>query len=202
MAADNLTAIYRSHPAARKLFDWVRHSGVENKRTTVEELTDECGVARRHSIIVLRALAKAGYGEFKIGRKGHPSRIEWSEDPRALAERVLGGDEATSDDEAEDAAADDSAADDAAAEDAAADAAAADDDAADDDAADEDDDSDEDELIEVFTLGARGADDPGLIEHSYVLRPSLRIVVDLPADLSVREAAVLGEWLRNLSFER
>jgi hypothetical protein len=41
-----------------------------------------------------------------------------------------------------------------------------------------------------------------LIEHSYVLRPKLRVVVKLPEDLSAREAEVLGNWLREISFER
>ena len=41
-----------------------------------------------------------------------------------------------------------------------------------------------------------------MVEHAYVLRPDLRLSVNLPVDLTQREAEVLAAWVRNLSFER
>jgi hypothetical protein len=190
MPPDALTAIYRSHPAAQKLFDWIAQAETEANRTTVEELIDNCDVSRRHAINLLRALADAGYGEFKVGRKGHPSRFEWAEDPQVLAERLeqLDGRDAGDDEQLEQAEAKPS----------------------------NGPALDNGELfVEMFPQTETVAHEPPtslrrratareleLIEHSYVLRPKLRIVLKLPEDLSAREAEVLAEWLRNLSFQR
>jgi len=182
MPPDALSTIVRAQPAARKLFEWIVQSGLEHDRTIVEDLIENCGVSRRAAINLLRALADGGYGEFKVGRKGHPSRFEWAQDPQALAERV---------------------------------GQLADADGRDHDGDDADADADGKpkpnglaagelaaELFskQVEAIGSAG--DVQLIEHSYVLRPKLRIVVKLPEDLSAREAEVLGEWIKNLSFER
>ncbi len=197
-----LTAIYRAQPAARKLFDWILAAGVEDNRTTVGDLMEQCDVSRRQSITVLRALADAGCGEFKVGRKGHPSRLEWARDPRALADKLAGA-EALDELEPERAGADES------------------------DGAGERHDGREqaparsrlgagEVFIEMFPNDepAQAPKPPpsrprrappsrhALIEHTYVLRPNLRLVVELPEDLSAREAEVLGEWVKNLSFER
>jgi hypothetical protein len=184
MPPDTLIAIYQAQPAARKVFDWIRQADIEENRTTVEELIDNCGISRRHAVNLLRALADAGYGEFKVGRKGHPSRFEWSEAPQLLADWIEGHDGGSPDEL--------------------------------DDELDELTPKPSDSLVagngelfvEMFpqtehepvaTATSRAIE---LIEHSYVLRPKLRLVVKLPADLSAREAEVLGEWIKNLSFER
>lgn len=174
MPPDALTEIYRTQPAARKLFDWIVQAEVEAQRTTVEDLLDNCGVSRRHAINVLRALADAGYGEFKVGRKGHPSRFEWAEDPRVLAERLERGD-GRDDDELEQAHDGNGRA------------------------------LGDGELFDALIAQSepiRAAGDAAWIEHSYVLRPDVRLVVQLPADLSAREAEILSNWIRDLSFER
>ena len=186
----DLTAIHQSQPAARKVFAWLAEAEIEDKRTTVEDLVEHCHVSRRSAVNLLRALDRAGVGEFKVGRKGHPSRFEWTEEPQAVAERFeqLDGSDGRDDE-------------------------------------DEDDELDgkldaktktkpngrgHGELFDDAFLQAevelpqrRGSTrEVELIEHAYVLRPKLRVVVQLPADLSAREAEVLGEWIRNISFER
>lgn len=188
MSPDALTTIVRAQPAARKLFEWIVQTELEHDRTTVEDLIDNCGVSRRAAINLLRALAEAGFGEFKVGRKGHPSRFEWAEDPQALAERVgqIADGDGRDDDEDRKAMANGRATDDG-------------------------------ELFataELFSQVEAKREAPSgprrrapsgeveLIEHSYVLRPKLRIELKLPADLSAREAEVLGAWIKNLSFER
>lgn len=103
-------------------------------------------------------------GEFKVGRKGHPSRFEWAADPHALAERFEQLDEA--------------------------------------DVLDHEQLDDPRGELVVEQLARTQAREVELIEHAYVLRPKLRVSVRLPADLSAREAAVLGDWMRQLSFER
>jgi hypothetical protein len=88
MPPDTLLAIYRTQPTARKLFDWLRRVGSKRNYTTVDDLIEHLSVTRRIAIPLLRSLADAGCGEFKVGRKGHPSRLEWAKSPRGLAEAL------------------------------------------------------------------------------------------------------------------
>jgi hypothetical protein len=229
MPLETLFAMYRTTPAAKKLFDSLARSGAEDNRTTVDELIEDGDISRSAAITVLREIEEAGYGEFKLGRKGHPSRLEWSEDPRSLAERLAGESSQQGEGEVTSHPVPSSVL------------------------------ADRKGVLEMFpgaevTRRARrdrqrGADQPddgepepprrrrgrraaakqpdnvehaakpqrddapsdadtdagvnaGMIEHSYILRPELRVVIQLPADLSAREAQVLGDWIRNLSFER
>jgi hypothetical protein len=199
--------IYRAQPAAKLLFDWILRAGVEDNRTTVEELIEQLEVPRKTAINLLRALDEAGHGEFKVGRKGHPSRLEWSDDPQALAERLNGGDRQPADEDPNEETEVDPKLD---GRDPEPDAPG--------DQVDEHVDAElgsgssasgkwlagVDEIAGVATPRQRRASGPEteLIEHSYVLRPQLRVVIALPEDLSAREAEVLAGWIRNLSFER
>jgi hypothetical protein len=188
----DLSAI-QSQPAARKVFTWLAEAEIEDKRTTVEDLIEHCQVSRRSAINLLRALDRAGVGEFKVGRKGHPSRFEWDEDPQAVAERFeqLDGSDGHDDEHEPDEP----------------------------DVANAKSKANgrahgqlfDDALLQAEPARRGAARDvelssrpsgPEMIEHNYVLRPRLRVSVQLPADLSAREAEVLGEWLRNISFER
>ena len=190
MPSDALTAIYRAHPATlRQLLDGILETQADSRITTVEGLVGECGMSRRRAINLLRALAKAGLGEFKLGRKGHPSRLEWAQDPQALVEQLDAVDVPSDSDSDSDS---DSGSD------------------SDDDAPDEPQSQPiNGELIFDVFPHQRAKPDPiapparaALIQHSYVLRPQLRILVELPEDLTAREAEVLGKWVRNLSFDR
>lgn len=177
----DLSAI-QSQPAARTVFAWLAEAEIEDERTTVEDLIEHCQVTRRSAINLLRALDQAGVGEFKVGRKGHPSRFEWGEDPQVVAERFERLDGSDGHDHVHES--------------------------------DEDDEREfksngrahgqlfDDAVLQAEPARRGVASDVELIEHSYVLRPKLRVTVQLPADLSAREAAVLGEWIRNISFER
>lgn len=180
----DLDTIVRVQPTARLLFDWIlRHEFVE--RTTVEDLIEQLEIPRKAAITLLRSLADAGHGEFKVGRKGHPSRLEWSDDPHRLASRALGLEPEPGEEEEED------------------DPAPTPSDAAERTPTDEAP-TRAGETSNEPAPARRGLDglSDALIEHSYVLRPGLRVVVALPEDLSGREAEVLGDWVRNLSFER
>jgi len=195
------TATHQASPVIQKLRDWMLSATaeVENNRTTVEGLIERRGMSRRRAVNLLRALADAGYGEFKLGRKGHPSRFEWADDPQTLAKQLAAIEEVV---EVVEVVGDE------------------------DDLDDQDDQQpDSGEMVLEMFPHARGkpittepasespasvdpseaseASDPSeAIEHSYVLRPDLRVVVQLPRDLTAREAEVLGDWVRNLSFDR
>lgn len=227
-----LRELHRSLPAAQKLIAMLAEQDSPAEWVTVDEL-EALDVGRRNAIDLLRALEEHGVGEFRVGRKGHPSRFVWAIDPRQLVMRLRG--EARADeheDEDEDEA---SALESGEDEDEDEDAVEADDDGD----ADESEQDDEDEPRPQLALAlqqeldrrmsklvpapaaptkgrahARAHAEPSpsepaprkqpgdMTEHVFVLRPGMSIRVSLPNDLTPREAVVLGDWVRNLSFDR
>lgn len=202
MNYEALLQLYRSRSVFRKLLDTIAAEGLDENRTIVEELVDG-ETSRRVVVNLLRDLTVMGCGEFKVGRKGHPSRFNWNVDPHALRRRLAMAANAGSDGE--------------------------DDEAAEVEADDEHDNGEhDDEAVEVSepvqaTLGLDHEPLPGgyvngrsrphaptqptrtateVIPHHYVLRRDLRVTLELPSDLSRREAEVLAAWVRELSFDR
>lgn len=197
---------------------------------TVDEL-EALDVGRRNAIDVLKALEEHGVGEFRVGRKGHPSRLVWTTNPQQLVALVLSpgpGKANGSEPEPDESEVDEDGVDD----------DETDDDEADDDAED-DDETDEveparpqlalalqEELERRMSKLVAPASTPtkgrasarastshvaeptpevhagDMTEHVYVLRPGMKVRVVLPTNLSTREAEVLGDWVRNLSFAR
>lgn len=173
------------------LFESIVERGVEDARTTVDEVIELGDFSRREAIDLLRDLAKAGCGDFKVGRKGHPSRLEWSVDPSHVAMRIVNG--GLGDKEGEDEAGEHTPTPDPQPEPLAPPSQAA---------------------LDLGQPAEPSEDRPpphskrrqpaarGMIDHTHVLRPDLRVTVTLPADLSPAEATVLADWVRNLSFQR
>lgn len=151
-----LRNLQQSLPAAKKLFAMLSEQDEIAQWITVDELIEHFGLGRRNAVDLLRAIADADAGEFRLGRKGHPSRLVWSTDPRSLVERILGNEAKSADDD----------------------------------------------VAKPEFAQARTPDDQLTIEHMFMLRPQLCIELSLPTDLSAREAEALGNWVRNLSFER
>lgn len=147
-----LRELQQTLPAAKKLFAALAEQTDQTDWITVDELIDALELGRRNAVDLLRALAEADAGEFRLGRKGHPSRLVWSTDPRQLVARVLARDTKPSEPEP--------------------------------------------------TIEPASEFRSASVDHVFVLRPELRIHLSLPSDLSSREAAALGDWVRNLSFER
>lgn len=192
-----------SRPGARELFDAILEAGVEDECTTVDELIERSDATRRDAITFLRDLDAAGCGEFKVGRKGHPSRLMWSVDPSEIARQAISGEMAGAAPQDEQGLEPEPYAQDLL------DASGVGvDESAPAPATRATLDLDESTLTRArkSTRRARSAKrdraSAELIEHSFVLRPDNRVSVALPADLTRREAEVLGDWIRNLSFER
>ena len=165
MKYTTLRQLYRSRPAFRELFDWISAHGIDESRMTVEEFLDDGRLTRRQTISALRELEDLGCGHFKVGRKGHASRFEWSMDPNELARRLHEG---PTPDVVED---------------------------------DGDPEPAELEVAPAIEQHDR-APELEMIRHVHRLRLDLAIEVLLPKDLTPSEAAVLGDWIRDLSFER
>lgn len=196
MNQGQLIELYRSHESVQNLFAVLRARRPDDGRTTVEQLSELGGISRSDAIALLKELEALGYGKFTVGRRGHPSRLEWTVDtvelarslaqpglpnlsePRAAAESGAAAKPALDESDSEDTAP---------------------------------------ELRRARkapsftltpptaapkTLRPSEAADAKMVEHAYVLRPNLRLCLELPVDLTQREAEILAEWVRNLSFER
>jgi hypothetical protein len=159
---DALHQLLRTRPTLDRLLDSILAAGAEDGRTTVDEILADGEVPRRQAINLLRDLESLGYGAFRVGRKGHPSRFEWNIDPADLSASLAGG-------KHEDA---------------------------------DGDDTDEHESAEPVAQDDEPRQGDTEIAHQYVLRPDYRVSLNLPDNLTRREAEVLADWVRNLSFER
>lgn len=72
-----------------------RERSPRDGKTTVESVQSDFGVSRNTAIEVLRKFAAIGCGDFKTGRRGHESRIEWTVSPIVVAKEVRAGVEPT-----------------------------------------------------------------------------------------------------------
>jgi hypothetical protein len=192
MNHDALLQLLRTRPTVDRFLDSILAAGAEDGRTTVDDILADGEIPRRQAIILLRDLESLGYGAFKVGRKGHPSRFEWSIDPAELEAVLDGGGEQDSD-ESDAEAGHESPELEAGAE-----------------------DEESGRARVLFMQGNSAGNDAadaasgraprrlsrGDIDHAYVLRPDCRVSVSLPDNLTRREAEVLADWIRNLSFER
>jgi hypothetical protein len=191
MNHDALLQLLRTRPTVDRVLDSILAAGAEDGRTTVDDILADGEVPRRQAINLLRELEELGYGAFKVGRKGHPSRFEWSIDPADL-EAVLDGDGEQEDDESE---------------------GEVEREQSEIETTDADDDGpgrarvlfmqgNQIDLADASSARSNGRHSRGDIDHAYVLRPDCRVSVSLPDNLTRREAEVLADWIRNLSFER
>ncbi|MFV8752245.1 hypothetical protein ACNOYE_16985 [Nannocystaceae bacterium ST9] len=173
-----LRQLHQTLPAAQKMFAMLAEQPELGDHITVDELIDNLELGRRNAVDLLREVAEAGAGEFRLGRKGHPSRLVWSTDPRSVVDGVLSRQAESAKPEPLD----------------------------DDPGAQVQSQREPPPPFEPERPNGRAHDFPAstpkTIDHVFVLRPDLRISVTLPIDLGAREAAVLGDWIRNLSFER
>lgn len=88
MDLDQLSELYRSQESIQNLFDTLGEEPPEDGRTTVAELCELSELSRAEAIALLRELAELGVGKFTLGRRGHPSRLEWSVDPAELVSEL------------------------------------------------------------------------------------------------------------------
>jgi len=78
-----LRKLYGASNAAKAAFDYFAQRQYNSARTTVDRLLaalkqEGHDVARSDIVELFKALQSAGCGDFVIGRKGHPSRFEWT----------------------------------------------------------------------------------------------------------------------------
>lgn len=80
---DALRELYSADKTARALFDNLAKRVYNSREQSVDQLErnldkDGVEVSRRDITHLLRELARAGCGEYIVGRKGYPSRFRWN----------------------------------------------------------------------------------------------------------------------------
>lgn len=81
VAKDVLRAIrqlYNNNPIAQQLFDLNAERERDASSSSLDVLSRKLEISRGDAVALARALEEAGCGEFKVGRRGAPSRFEWS----------------------------------------------------------------------------------------------------------------------------
>jgi hypothetical protein len=159
-----LKALYSSDQAAKAVLDEFASRQRNQQTTKLEQLlfrlgNSGVGVAKADVIGVLRKLDEYGCGDFRTGRKGHPTRFEWKYDLVSVAKAAAGGAQKVEEIQP---------------------------------ATDQDNGDDE---VAVKTVPE------GAIHHTFQLRPDWQVELDLPGDLSVREAGRLSEFVKTLPFD-
>ena len=154
-----LKSLFVSSKASSIAFEIFMEREKDSKETKLDRLEDLIrakGVLpqRVETVSLLKGLEEAGCGRFVVGRRGSPSRFEWSVSLRSVGLAATSGSDAV---------------------------------------VQIDRDADENDSDEL--------DDVNSILHSFVLRPDFRVKLELPVDLTAREARRLAEFLRTLPFD-
>ncbi|MFT4116579.1 hypothetical protein [Bradyrhizobium sp.] len=70
--------LYDHNPIAQKLFDLNAERERDASSSSLDVISRKLDISRGDAVALARALEEAGCGEFKVGRRGAPSRFEWS----------------------------------------------------------------------------------------------------------------------------
>jgi hypothetical protein len=94
-----LKSLYASDSAAKAVLDEFASRQRNQQTTKLEQLlfrlnNSGIGVAKGDVIDVLRRLDEFGCGNFRTGRKGHPTRFEWKYDLVSVGKAAAGGTQA------------------------------------------------------------------------------------------------------------
>ena len=94
-----LKALYASDLTAKAVLDQFASRQRNQQTTKLEQLlfrlnNSGVGVAKADVIGVLRKLDELGCGDFRTGRKGHPTRFEWKYDLVSVGKAAAGGTQA------------------------------------------------------------------------------------------------------------
>jgi hypothetical protein len=82
--------LYKSFPAAQKLFDWTAGRERDATETTIDRMAHKIGVSRGEAVALARQLAEAHCGDFVVGRHGQKSRFRWDYSCISLGQAAAG----------------------------------------------------------------------------------------------------------------
>ena len=88
----NLRALYGEHDSAKAVLDHFASRERNRKTTTIDRiyLNLSTHVSRGDIIWVFRELENCGCGKFVVGRRGQPSRFEWSVEMVGVGQAAAG----------------------------------------------------------------------------------------------------------------
>jgi hypothetical protein len=155
-----LKALYTGSPAARAILDYFASRTYNAVSTKVDSLEtrlrrDGHEFPRRDVVSVFKQLADAGCGSFVTGRRGQPSRLEWSVQLTSVAKAAKGEGLAVA-------------------------------------------------KLDPSEVGVTEEEDDvptGLLRHPFRLRPGLTLNLELPENLTVKEAMRLADFVKTLPFD-
>lgn len=70
--------LYRQNPIAQQLFDMNAERERDASASSLDVISRKLEISRGDAVALARELEAAGCGKFKVGRRGAPSRFEWS----------------------------------------------------------------------------------------------------------------------------
>lgn len=82
--------LYDQNPYAKRLFDWTASLQRDAAATTIDRIAQVLEISRKAAVSLAQELGKAGCGEFIVGRRGSPSRFEWSYSRVSLGQVAAG----------------------------------------------------------------------------------------------------------------
>lgn len=83
-------ALYDRNSNAKELFDWTASLQRDATATTIDRIAQVLDISRKSAVSLAQDLEEAGCGEFVVGRRGSPSRFEWSYSRVSLGQVAAG----------------------------------------------------------------------------------------------------------------
>ena len=90
VVAKKIRGLASSSEAANRLFEIFARRKKDSKQMTVERAAKLAACDYRSMTQIFKELDEIGVGKFVVGRRGHPSRIEWSYSIQSLGEIAEG----------------------------------------------------------------------------------------------------------------
>jgi hypothetical protein len=85
-----LRKLYQESPENGRIFDFLAARKLDRQDTSVERAASETKLENSVIVSLFRALAEAGAGDFKVGRHGRKTRIEWYYSLRSIGKIASG----------------------------------------------------------------------------------------------------------------
>lgn len=168
---ESLLRLYENNPEYRPALSLLASGQYGDEAISVDDLEDDVDAPRQVVVDLLKKLDELGLGRFIIGRRGYPSRFEWSESigtaERAALDELKHRVEAPSCSGGEDVSAYGTG----------------------------------NVLDLPRDISALGSQESALLPVSYPLRQNLTVTLNLPRDLTRAEAAKLAGFVKRVYFD-
>lgn len=73
-----IRVLYNENPIAQQLFDMNAERERDATTSSLDVISRKLDISRGDAVALARAMEAAGCGDFKVGRRGAPSRFEWA----------------------------------------------------------------------------------------------------------------------------